>query len=650
MAPLSHSRSALIARRGELSPGAIAGTVVGCVVGGSLLLVVLGFLYFRYRRKSIEAKADFLQAGRNTGFPPGQDPATQNDHPYSMKDERPAGAAPDLSNGNSLQHSPTAAYGDNLRDHEGFYVNQALGQPPLPPDIDFSLPARGPTFSAANESNYTAQPLDYDSTAPAAANSSYYDTRISMDSDPAQPPLPHSPRMAEMYEAQLRDSREQRKRSGSLTSRIWSSIKRKRSTHSSSHGTNGAQNQTSPQYFPSSPVESPVSYKQESGFEFPPAAGVQPKTTANRYFEEPAEMSETAGELGSGRDRQQQQKRQKRWGGDSQYDDFPLRTDSARRETTERDPELPSSALQGPGSTNGRPPLAQPQSETSPQERLGTPDIPEPMDIAPTHEDTHRASVFRNSQSPPLEPEAFVSPMAIMRPSNTIEQAAYTTYQMDHSPSPPELPTPPPDFIADQPMPDHLAVPGQEPYNDGDSASYLSIQSDDEPRRSGESYDYSTTPGQSTTDTSIGRTPDTRITISPSPYPTVHEYVKMEPESSSSPEASRLSPQSPGLMCEECGRQFDQIHKLNHHKRYHERKHECPYEGCDKRFGTKTHLDRHINDKHVKSKSYHCTEPTCSYFKGGKAFPRKDNWRRHMIKKHGAPNDTEPTDEPMEGV
>ncbi|OTA56873.1 hypothetical protein K449DRAFT_301811, partial [Hypoxylon sp. EC38] len=85
---------------------------------------------------------------------------------------------------------------------------------------------------------------------------------------------------------------------------------------------------------------------------------------------------------------------------------------------------------------------------------------------------------------------------------------------------------------------------------------------------------------------------------------------------------------------EECGRFFDQVHKLNHHKRYHDRKHECPYEGCDKKFGTKTHLDRHINDKHVKSKAYHCIEPTCPYYKGGKAFPRKDNWRRHMVKKH----------------
>ncbi|KAI0007023.1 hypothetical protein F4779DRAFT_527795 [Xylariaceae sp. FL0662B] len=649
MAPISHSRPARLARRSDLSPGAIAGTVVGCVIGGSLLLVVLGFLYFRYRRRSIEAKADFSQAGRNTDFPSEQPPAIQRDHSLSIKGDRSTRVVPGFSDANSLQQSTTPAYGDSLtRDHEALYENQALGQPPLPQNIDFSLPAHQPASSVADGPNSAAQPSDHDSAARAAANSSYYDTRISMDSDPAQPPLPPSRQMTQMYEAQLRDSRDHRKRSGSLTSRIWSSIKRKRSTHSSSHGTSGAQQHTSQHFFPTSPVDSPVSFKQEPGLELLQAAEVQPKTSTNRYFEEPGEMSETADEVGSGRDRQQQ-KRQKRWGGDSQYDDFPLRTDSTRREPTERDPELPSSALQGPGSTNGLPPSAQPQSEISPPERLGTPDIPEPMDIAPTHEDAHGASVFRNSQSPPLAPEAFISPMAIMRPSNTIEQVAYTNYQMDHSPSPPDPPPTPPEIITDQPMQETLAIPSHDPHNDVDNDSYLSIPSDDEPRRSGDSYDYSTTPGQSTTDASMGRTPDTRITISPSPYPTVHEHVKIEPESSSSPEASsRPSPQSPGLLCEECGRQFDQIHKLNHHKRYHERKHECTYEGCDKRFGTKTHLDRHINDKHVKSKSYHCTEPTCSYFKGGKAFPRKDNWRRHMIKKHGATNDLEPMDESIE--
>ncbi|KAI1309236.1 hypothetical protein F5Y03DRAFT_75775 [Xylaria venustula] len=88
--------------------------------------------------------------------------------------------------------------------------------------------------------------------------------------------------------------------------------------------------------------------------------------------------------------------------------------------------------------------------------------------------------------------------------------------------------------------------------------------------------------------------------------------------------------------CNICGRTFDAPHKLNHHSRYHDRTHECTYEGCDRKFGTKTHLDRHIADRHLKRKTYHCTEPSCRWFKGGRSFPRKDNWRRHMIKKHGA--------------
>lgn len=111
----------------------------------------------------------------------------------------------------------------------------------------------------------------------------------------------------------------------------------------------------------------------------------------------------------------------------------------------------------------------------------------------------------------------------------------------------------------------------------------------------------------------------------------------------------------PLLTCEECGRTFDQIHKLkyerpyilvtkqekianrmitSHHKRYHDRKHTCPHSGCDKRFGTKTHLDRHIYDKHLIVQKYHCSVEGCPYFKGGKAFPRRDNWRRHMQNKH----------------
>jgi hypothetical protein len=132
-------------------------------------------------------------------------------------------------------------------------------------------------------------------------------------------------------------------------------------------------------------------------------------------------------------------------------------------------------------------------------------------------------------------------------------------------------------------------------------------------------------------------TPDTRVsdyTGSPSPLPDVgHESTG---QMDSSP---RLFP------CDKCARVFDQVHKLNHHKRYHDRPHECPYTGCIMRFGTKTHLDRHINDKHLKTRKYHCTQPQCPFSRqGGKSFPRKDNWRRHMINKHHITPDSDPVE------
>ncbi|KAK1758824.1 hypothetical protein QBC47DRAFT_409655 [Echria macrotheca] len=106
------------------------------------------------------------------------------------------------------------------------------------------------------------------------------------------------------------------------------------------------------------------------------------------------------------------------------------------------------------------------------------------------------------------------------------------------------------------------------------------------------------------------------------------------------------------FICEVCNRSFDQIHKLNHHRRYHERPHECPFAGCSMRFGTKTHLDRHLNDKHYKLRKYYCPVAGCAWSRrgngsgekpGAKWFPRKDNIRRHMANKHQiqqAPDDS----------
>ncbi|XXH05866.1 hypothetical protein Hte_012307 [Hypoxylon texense] len=665
MVPTLNPRFGLTARDNHLSPGAIAGTVIGCVIGGSLLLLVVGFLYFRYRRMCKEArdaeslptaKAAFAQ-GRTLfhipGFPSRQAPTAQADDPPSLKDGM-GRTVPTLSDGAETQQSQISGYGDDLIRHdESHYTHPDFGQP-LPPGIDFSLPPQPPAFPPASGPEHEV-PSDHASPSHEAANSSYYDTRISMDSDPEIAQMPMSRQMTELYEAQLKNSREhRRKRSGSLSSRIWNSIKRKRSTHSSTHGTSSPHYSGSNQFFPTSPTTSPVAIKQEPGLEMAEGIGMQRPAPTSQYFEEPSEISEETGVSGTsavgsrvGQDHQQH-KRQKRVDSqriDSQYDGFPLRTSSSIRETTERDPELPSAVLRSHDSTGRLPHSAQPQSETRPQERLMSPAIPEPMELDEALDGVHRP-IFQASRSPALPPESFVSPMSIMQPSNAAEKAAYTHYQMENSMSPPTFPTSPPEIITNQPSQENVEYPTEDHQDDFDADSFLDIPSDDEPRLSSDSYDYTTTPGQSSTDPSMGRTPDTRITVSPSPYPTTSEHVKTDPEPSTSPEATRPSPQSPGHMCEECGRYFDQVHKLNHHKRYHDRKHECPYDGCDKKFGTKTHLDRHINDKHVKSKAYHCTDPTCAYYRGRKAFPRKDNWRRHMVKKHGStPIELEAMDE-----
>ncbi|KAB5583566.1 hypothetical protein GE09DRAFT_1079320, partial [Coniochaeta sp. 2T2.1] len=89
--------------------------------------------------------------------------------------------------------------------------------------------------------------------------------------------------------------------------------------------------------------------------------------------------------------------------------------------------------------------------------------------------------------------------------------------------------------------------------------------------------------------------------------------------------------------CDQCNLTFDDAHMLNHHKRYHERPHICEHTGCDKRFGTKIHLDRHVNREHGKLGGYFCSEPRCPY-SIQKSFPRRDIWLRHMRAKHNIAN------------
>ncbi|KAI8948400.1 hypothetical protein F4801DRAFT_591910 [Xylaria longipes] len=651
-------RAHIAPRSHALSPGAIAGAVIGSLFGGSFLLLVLGFLYFRYRRRARIAQAEealpVSQAPDRhdsaslpwSGFPRQETHGVHLRSPLSAKDERVNGTAPVLPVDLGTQRSPVSPYGEDWMRNNQFYSNQTVGHDTLPQDIDFSLPARQQTFPIAAEQAITTA-LNHASTAPEAANSSYYDTRISMDSGPAQAVTPPSFQMSEMYKAQLREA-EERRRSSSLPKRIWNTITRQSTRNSKGTTGDGAHSPSFQLHFGEGSTGHPVQIKKEPGQEPPGGANWQGIT--NNYVEEPEQISESASNLavyssGFGQEGeyppQPHHERNRRQTQDSQYGGFTGRIDSTVRQTTERDPALPSSVLTS-DSTFGLPLGAQPQSPTEQRERLKSPEIPEPMMVDGLQPEIDGHSPFRISHSPQLSPDSFtINPMAILHPTNPVEQAAYTTYQIKHSASPPAMSPPTPEITMQEPTQEGI-MDSPPPKGDDFADMFLDLPEDDDYRRSIDSYEYPSTPGQSSTAGSSGRTPDTRPTASPSPFPIIPEYGQLKPDPGISPSSSKPSPQPGPLVCPECGREFDQIHKLNHHKRYHDRAHECTYPGCDRRFGTRTHLDRHINDRHLKLKAYHCTEPTCAWFKGGKSFPRKDNWRRHMIKKHGStPQDFE---------
>lgn len=670
MAPVISSQSAIVARAKSMSAGGIAGAVVGSVIGGSLVLIVLGFLYFRYRRKCKETQGDGEDlttkppvVQRRSSIPASSltsavPPISYSGRPPSIKDDRLAG---------TIYQIPATSTG------KGTHVegDEAISSDPKAQKAhsarDFAHPPQQTSAGAAATQTETTQPSDQTATASSVpANLSYYDTTISMDSDTEAPSVvPPDHHMSELYEAQLKKSREHSKRgSGSTLKRVFNSIKKRTgSTQSSSRGFGVSEPQSAHQYFPTSPSDGPAGIKQEHGSTAAQPVDMNSIPPVNKFYAEPEEITESplvqsssAAPFAHGLSEleRESQRRMQMQTGRQDTRQFSWRHDSLRQ-TTETDPELPSAVLvpdsSSSGAPHGLPPSARPPAGAQPhQERLHSPDIPEPMTID-TVAQPQIPSDPRMSHSPPLRTDSFgVSPMAVMHPSNAAEKAAYTHYQIENSASPPAMPASP-KINVEQATQDQIYAFDAGNEDDIDIDDYLDVPSDD-PGQSESSYDFSSTPAPSGTDPSMGRTPDTRITASPSPAPFQGSLgfggVKTDAESSASPESSRLSPQPRSLTCDECGRSFDHLHKLNHHKRYHDRKHNCPYEGCDKKFGTKTHLDRHINDKHLKSKAYHCTDPSCAYFKGGKSFPRKDNWRRHMIKKHQAsPQHLEAMDESM---
>ncbi|KAL2262258.1 hypothetical protein VTK26DRAFT_2008 [Humicola hyalothermophila] len=288
------------------------------------------------------------------------------------------------------------------------------------------------------------------------------------------------------------------------------------------------------------------------------------------------------------------------------------------------------------------------------------------------------------------------NPMEMMRPTNQAESAWMLEHEMkkiQNSPPPPptfdsdpsmslamsaSMPMPMPMPMAEAPcaMPNanskmmgyqpHYQNPYQSPPPaiEVEMAAQENLTAYDDPNML-TSPDYSTPPPS--TGPSMENTPDTRLTpytASPSPpsdmdaVNNVQLAVSPGPSAAMSPGMSAgtspgLSPApspspSPGrtsgpYTCLDCGTVKNTLYEFNHHQRYHKRPFPCTHPGCDKSFGTITHLKRHINDRHDKTRKFYCTQPDCPWSRrGGKSFPRKDNWRRHMKNKHQIDPDNGP--------
>lgn len=341
------------------------------------------------------------------------------------------------------------------------------------------------------------------------------------------------------------------------------------------------------------------------------------------------------------------------------------------------------------------------QEELSSEEGYRGRSLEAPSDTLSPPPNTDRG-LLPDSSPKPFEPPpspyrpapGTVNPMDMMKPTTAAEQAAWVDteiWKLENSPPPQVDNTPPPSepsppsqleyySLSQSPPPQQAQV---EPPTQPDRPHFQAVvrhptqmdvttngqimpQNDeqviidisDTSSPGFDQYAYGPSPSNHTS-------PETRFTgsnytASPSPRSSISnrpsssfeppiEYLETtisnQSQGSAKEDRTSASPKPTSFACEICGSKFDQVHKLNHHKRYHERPHQCPQ--CDKRFGTKTHLDRHINDKHNKTRKYHCTVTGCAYSKqgGGKSFPRKDNWRRHMQNKHQQPNPPEPVEE-----
>lgn len=81
------------------------------------------------------------------------------------------------------------------------------------------------------------------------------------------------------------------------------------------------------------------------------------------------------------------------------------------------------------------------------------------------------------------------------------------------------------------------------------------------------------------------------------------------------------------FVCTECGHGFDKKSRLERHILSHtgERPYKCTWEGCDKSFFRKDHLQRHTDASHTGVRRLNCPEKGC-----GKTFYEHSHLKRHI--------------------
>jgi uncharacterized Zn-finger protein len=84
------------------------------------------------------------------------------------------------------------------------------------------------------------------------------------------------------------------------------------------------------------------------------------------------------------------------------------------------------------------------------------------------------------------------------------------------------------------------------------------------------------------------------------------------------------------LLCDDCGKQFDKLSRLNFHKKIHsEPKFMCDEPGCGKKFYTSTAKREHVNNVHLQLRNFICSVKDC-----GKAFTSRQRRERHVKVTH----------------